>query len=256
MDDLLLFKKNLRDELKTYSPYSFGYTSTIYKKDGFVIKEIYLESELEKSVKLNELLANCYFVTRPRYGRYSVPFISYDTFDKTLLLKFKYMGKNLEESILHFSAKELLKIHKNITHALSVLDKKISHRDLHIANIFVDKNTLEVSIGDWGRGLLEPDTEHEDYDFYLYSFLRTIKLSYFMKFYKNIPINYKLLQKKIDNEMEYTKKKFPHKPKSFYPKLKLYIKDRITKIMIEQTSEYKKENYLPEDIKELVKILL
>jgi hypothetical protein len=56
--------------------------------------------------------------------------------------------------------------------------------------------------------------------------------------------------------MEYTKKKVPHKPKSFYPKLKLYIKDRITKIMIEQTSEYKKENYLPEDIKELVKILL
>jgi len=256
METLLLFKKNLRDELKSYSPYSFGYTSTIYKKGDYVIKEIYLESELEKSVKLNELLANCYFATHSRYGRYSVPFISYDTFDKMLLLKFTYMGKNLEESILDFSAKELLKIHKNITHALSVLNKKVSHRDLHIANIFVDKTSFAVSIGDWGRGLLESDTEHEDYDFYLYSFIRTIKLAYFMKYYQKIPINYKLLQKKINNEMEYTKKKFPHKPKSFYPKLKLYITDRITKIMIEQTSEYKKENFLPEDIKELIKILL
>jgi hypothetical protein len=256
MEDLLLFKENLRDELKSYSPYSFGYTSTIYKKGNYVIKEIYLESTLEKSIKLNELLANCYFATHPRYGRYSVPFISYDTFDKTLLLKFKYMGKNLEESILHFSAKELLKIHKNITHALHIVNKKITHRDLHIANIFIDEKSLEVSIGDWGRGLLEPDTEHEDYDFYLFSFLRTIKLSYFMKFYKKIPINYKVLQKKVNNEMEYTKKKFPHKPKSFYPKLKLYITDRITKIMIEQTSEYKQEKYLPEDIKELLKILV
>jgi serine/threonine protein kinase len=255
METLILFKINLKDELQKYSPYSFGYTSTIYRSGESIIKEIYLESTLEKSVKLNELLANCYFATHPRYGRYSVPFLGYDTYDKTLLLKFKYMGKNLEESILDYSSKELMKIHKNITHALHILNKKVIHRDLHIANIFVDKNSLDVFIGDWGRGLLEPDTDNQDYDFYLYSFIRTIKLAYFMKFYKKIPINYKILQKKIDNEMEYTKKKFPHKPKSFYPKLKLYITDRITKIMIERTPEYKQEKYLPEDIKELIKIL-
>ena len=135
---------------------------------------------------------------------------------------------------------------------MSVLNKKVIHRDLHIANIFVDKKTLDVYIGDWGRSLLEPDEDHEDYEFYLYSFIRTIKLSYFMKFYPKIPINYKVLQKKIEDEMNYTKKKFPHKPKSFYPKLKLYITDRITKIMIEKTLEYKQQKYLPETIQDFL----
>lgn len=252
MDTLLVFKENLKDELKLYKPYSFGYTSTIYRNDKYVIKEIYLEAELEKSTKLNELLANCYFASHPRYGCYSVPFISYDIYDRVLLLKFKYMGKNLEESILDFSVNELMKIHKNITHALKILNKKVIHRDLHIANIFIDKTSLDVFIGDWGRGLLEPDTEYEDYYFYLFSFIRTIKLSYFMKYYRKIPINYKLLQKKVEDEMEYTKKKFPHKPKSFYSKLKLYITDRITKNMIEKTLEYKQQKYLPEDIQDFI----
>jgi len=238
-----LFKENLREEIKFYKEFSYGFTSTIYRKNNFVIKEIYLDKELEKSNKLNELTLNIYFKEHPMYGKYTVPFISYDSYDKILLLKFEYMGKNLEESLMDFSIKELKKIHKNITHALKVLNKKVTHQDLHIANIFVNPETLEIRIGDWGKGLLEPDTKDQDYKFYYESLNKSVKLALFEKIYTKAEIskmiNTKVLKNKINKEMDYIRVKFPHKPKSFYPKLCEYVSKRIFNGLVEKTIEYK-----------------
>jgi len=243
MQIILPYKKNLREDIKLYKEFAYGFTSTIYRKDKYVIKEIYLEDILEKSNKLNELLLNIYFKEHPRYEKYTVPFISYDTYDKILLLKFKYMGSSLEENILDFSPDDLGKIDKNVKYALTILNKKVSHQDLHIANIFVDPITLNVKIGDWGKGIFETDIFNKDYLFYRKSFEKSLKLGLFKQFYTKQDltdmINTKLLQNKIEKEMNYIKLKFPHKPKYFYPKLKEYVKQRIFNSLLENTNEYK-----------------
>lgn len=243
MDTIELYRENLREEIKLYKEFSYGFTSTIYKKYNYVIKEIYLDEVLDKSNKLNELLVNIYFKTHPRYGKYTVPFISYDTYDKILLLKFEYMGKNFEESILDFTPDQLKKIDQNIQHALTILNKKVIHQDLHIANIFVNPDDLSIKIGDWGRGIFGIDTKNKDLTFYKTSFDKSLKLRLFKQLHTqkelSIMINMKLLQLKVEKEMNYIKLKFPHKPKHFYPKLREYVKQRIFNSLLEQTKEYK-----------------
>jgi serine/threonine protein kinase len=269
------YKENLREEVKHYTKISSGFTSTIYgnvvpdfPEPSFIIKEIYLDNTLEKSNKYDELLLNIYFREHSRYLKYVVPMISYDTYDRILLMKFEYMGDDLEQYLLKnietLTVKELRKIYKKIVQALKSLNKSVFHNDLHIANIFVNPETFEVKIGDWGKGEFASSMLEKEIDIWEYtdteihfmadSFVSVIQYAYFTKTYTkkelDAMINKKVLDIKINKEMNYIQKKFPHKPKSFYPTLKKYVSERIYKNMLMNTKEFKNQEYLPEDIKE------
>lgn len=271
------YKENLREEVKHYKKISSGFTSTIFgnitddfPEPSFVIKEIYLDNVLEKSNKYNELLLNIYFREHSRYLKYVVPLVSYDSYDRVLLMKFPYMGIDLEnylmENVDSLTVKQLQKIYNKVLHALEILNKAVFHNDLHIANIFVNPETFEVRIGDWGKGefisknvgplIDEEEYNEDDNNFFTFSFLINIQYAYFKNAYTkkelDTMINKKVLDLKINKEMNYIDKKFPHKPKSFYPVLKKYISERIYKNMLMQTREFKKQEYLPEDIKEFI----
>jgi serine/threonine protein kinase len=174
----------------------------------------------------------------------------------------QYLLKNIET----LSVKELRKIYKKVLHALEILHKSVFHNDLHIANIFVNPETYEVKIGDWGKGEFDSSMLEKEIDIWEYqdeeihfmtdSFVSIISFAYFTKNYtkKEIDamVNKKVLDIKINKEMNYIQKKFPHKPKSFYPTLKKYVSERIYKNMLMNTKEFKNQEYLPEDIKEFI----
>jgi hypothetical protein len=275
------YKENLREELKYYKKIASGFTSSIYanltldlEKPSFIIKEIYLNDVLEKSNKYNELFLNIYFREHSRYLKHVVPMISYDTYNRVLLMKFPYMGIDLEtylmENIYSLDSKILNKIYKKITQAIQSLNKKVNHNDLHTANIFVNPDTFEVRIGDWGKGELKIEKENSsakdsfteeeiDFEFFKTSFISDICFAYFKNTYTKKDLDSMILKKilnnKINKNMDYIQRKFPYKPKFFYPDLRKYLFKRIYKSMLMKTTEFQKQNYLPEDIKNFLKFL-
>lgn len=251
--DISLYKENLKKELESYTYYSYGHTSNIYKKDDKIIKEIYLDEELEKSLKMNELLVNIFVTQDKVLSKITVPFISYDTYDKILLLKYPYLGKNLEDTLLNYTTLDLEVIYNNIIKAISLLEKKIRHRDLHIGNIFVNPEDLSVRIGDWGRSLIEPDIKQNDLKYFKETFWTSLRLTYLKKKYSekelNEMIDKKELQYLVKKEMKYLKQYMKHKPVEFLDKLYKNIYQRFRNVLLKRTSLYKSNSYLPEEVK-------
>lgn len=256
--DISIYKENLKKELKSYKYYSYGHTSNIYKKADSIIKEIFLEEDLEKSLKLNELLTNIFVTNDKVLSKITVPFISYDTYDKILLLKYPYLGKNLEDTLLDYTTLDLEVIYKNILETISLLEKKVRHRDLHIGNIFINPEDLSVRIGDWGRSLIEPDSKQNDVKYFKETFWTNLRLAYLKKKYSEKELD-DLIDKKelhylVKKEMKYLKQNMKHKPENFIDKLYKNVYERFRNVLLKRTTLYKSNSYLPKEVKDFYEL--
>lgn len=263
------YKLSLYEELKKYNILGYGSTATVFVNKGkpeFVIKEIYLESEALKSRKLKELSNNIFINEDEELRKMAPEFIGFDLCNNRMLLKFKYTGVSLEESLSKFNTEKLIEITETVKDYIKIFNKKgLIHGDLHLGNIFIFKG--KVYIGDWGKTLEKKLNISKDdlYEVFYPSLLRGIYMAYFFK--QNTMASIKkylnskgLYKKAIDytvNEINWQKKTLSYKPKDFidktYPKL---LKKYLEMILFYETFPYVKEHTkLPEDLYDFVDYL-
>ena len=229
--------------------FAYGFTSTVYKLGNSVIKETYLsKEELEQGDFFEEIKANIFFREHPELQQYAIKFEGFEFCDDKIYTKYEYVGNPLSETILDYTPKELTIILNKVLENAKKLHKYIIHGDLHIGNIFINKNKdgkiEEVVFGDWGRAVIKGKTarilpenlrveisEEIDIKRFLESFKLRLEMSYF---FKNINTKYalKLLDNKgkkkqffntLNFRMANRKKKYPHRPADFIEKMRPFF---------------------------------
>ncbi len=260
------YKLNLCNEVKKYKVLAYGFTATIFVNKGkpeFVIKEIYLKEDSLISSKLRELSINIFIDNDEELRKLAPKFIGFDICDKRMLLKFKYCGPSLKETIGKLNFEKLFYIKENVEQSLDKFNKKgIINDDLHLGNIFYYRN--KVYIGDWGK-VIDSKIKKDDLKIFYREFLIGIYMSYFFK--QNTMNSIKkymnskgLFQKVIDltvKEVNYQKKHLSYKPKDFVDKnYPLFLQINLEKILFYEAFPYVKEHTkLPEDLYDFVDYL-
>lgn len=232
IEDLPL-ENSLCQKIDDLEMIGYGYTSTIYLDKPFVIKKIYLNDEFIRANKISELLINYLIENDEELRQYSVPFVSYDVCQKTetfdvLLLKFKYMGKNLYDQILNLDTEDFINIINQVEIIIEKFNSKgIKHNDLHPGNIYYENG--KVYLADWGSAKL--GYEKDDIKSFIDRIFNDIKFAYFfktrtleqgkkelMQHLKNIG-KYKKFINLVIKEYNYQQTHFPYKPKFLLNKL-------------------------------------
>jgi len=235
-----------------------GLSASIYKYKNNVIKEVYLNNDIVKSRKINELYVNYIISKNNELKQYVIPFYSYDLCtneDKpTLLMEFKFVGKSLEEQLYKITPIQLSYVIIEVERIIKLFNYKgITHNDLHPGNIYYNPINNKILIGDWGLSVINSKLKDDLYvRFYPELYKRTL-FSYYInsnkKDYKDKAIKYlksKGLYKDLINEVEREKKyyfkKFTYKPKSFVNKITKDIYDRLLRNYLTKDEKFLIEN--------------
>jgi len=253
------YKLNLCEEVKKYNILDYGSTATIYINKGkpeFIIKEIYLEKDVLVSNKLRELSNNIFINEDEELRKLTPEFIGFDLCETKLLLKFKYIGPSLKETITKLSVEKINLIKETVEKNIEIFNSKgIIHNDLHLGNIFYYKD--KVYIGDWGK-IINSKIKSDNLNFFYFSLLKGIYMGYFFKQNTMASIkkymNSKGLYEKAVNdtlkEINYQKKNLSYKPKGFLDKLfPNLLQNSIEMILFTNSFRYVKEHTkFPDDI--------
>lgn len=244
--------------------FAYGFTSTVYKMDDYVIKETYLsESNLENEDFFQEIEANIFFRENPDLQLYAIKFEGFEICNDKVYTKYEYAGEPLLNTILDYTPKQLNEILEKILENLKVLHPYIIHGDLHMGNVFVKKdkygNIENVFFGDWGKAIIKEDSEysleyikeHEqyDYDLFLKDFKNKLIHSYF---FKNVNVKEalqllavkgkkKLFFDTLETKLSQRREKYPHRPKELLEKLRPFFFYKVLYKILEKTY---KESFL------------
>ena len=249
-----------------------GFTASIYQDKSKVVKEIYSDLDIINNTKrLNELIINSIISKDEVLKKYSVPFYGYDICNKnkTLLLQFDYVGKNLYEQLTSLSLEEIKLIFEALELIIKIFnDKGISHNDLHNGNIFVirDKSgkIKNVLLGDWGTGLYDNSKKDALSKSFYERFYEDMIMSYYFKnhtvddavnYLKDIN-KYKKLTNLFNKEKKYIEDNFSYRPVSFLKKVyKNVFIDKI-KFLLRNDPVIIEKSGAPENILDYIKSLI
>jgi hypothetical protein len=247
--------------------FAYGFTSTVYKIDDYVIKETYLsKSNLENEDFFQEIEANIFFREHPDLQHYAIKFEGFEICDDKVYTKYEYAGEPLLNTILDYTPKQLNEILEKTLENLKVLHRYIIHGDVHIGNVFVKKDKLgnieNVFFGDWGRAVIKGEpvryvdpefyvevSEKADYRRFLKDFKNKLLHSHFFK-NVNVKEALKLLADKgkkklffdtLDLKLSERKEKYPYRPKELLEKLRPFFFYKVLYKVLEKTY---KENFI------------
>lgn len=258
LEDLIDFFRlpDLCEELKTYQVLNYGSTATVYSKNGYVLKEIYLESDSIVSRKLRELSNNIFIQNDKELSKYIPTFYGFYMCDGSMILKFAYTGKTFKEQLGDLSLDEIKKIVSDVrTYIRKFNEKEVIHGDLHLDNIFYHEGNTYIS--DWGKtinkrwNITKDDLNEEFYPSLFYD----IYLAYFFKQNSvesmETYLNSKNLLSKVkqiaDKEFKYHNEYMTYKPKKFLEKAyKIFYQDALEIILRREFKYIKSHTKLPE----------
>ncbi len=275
-------KINLCHKISISKRINQGLSAAIYKSpDGKILKEIYIDKDINLDRKLNEVYINSIIMNDPELSLYSVPFYGYDGICEknsknspslkeslnlknsetlksslksySLVLEFEDAGKTLYELLPYFnSSEELGNLREIIIKVMTIVklfnEKGITHNDLHTKNIFYNPETESIRLGDWGLGLFPNKSVNNLYEdltlFFSSLYLDTV----FSKIKTKEVINilqkknlYKQYMKDVQKEIEYQRRKFSYKPLSFLKSIEDDIKVRFMKRYFVDKVEFRNE---------------
>lgn len=261
LEDLIeLFKlPDLCEELKTYQILNYGSTATVYSKNGYVLKEIYLETDSIVSRKLRELSNNIFIQSDKELSKYIPTFFGFYICDGSMILKFAYTGKTFKEQLADLSLDEIKKVVKDVRNYIVKFNKAgVIHGDLHLDNIFYYNGNTYIS--DWGKNIdkrwniTKDDLNLEFYPGIYYG----VYLAYFFKQNSMSDIEKYLESKKLltkvkqyaDNELSFQSKAMGYKPKKFLEKAyKIFYQDALEIVLIREFGYVMSHTKLPEGFK-------
>lgn len=261
LEDLIdLFKlPDLCEELKTYQVLNYGSTATVYSKNGYVLKEIYLESDSIVSRKLRELSNNIFIQSDKELSKYIPAFFGFYMCDGSMILKFAYTGKTFKEQLVDLSLSQIKQVVSDVrTYIVKFNKAGIIHGDLHLDNIFYNNENTYIS--DWGKNIdkrwniTKDDLNLEFYPGIYYG----VYLAYFFKQNSMSDIEKYLESKKLltkvkqyaDNELSFQSKAMSYKPKKFLEKAyKIFYQDALEIMLIREFNYVMSHTKLPEGFK-------
>jgi serine/threonine protein kinase len=261
LEDLVDFFKlpDLCEELKRYDILNYGSTATVYKKNNYVLKEIYLESDSIISRKLRELSNNIFIQSDKELSKYIPTFFGFYMCDGSMILKFAYTGKTFKEQLSDLSLEEIKKVVSDVENYIRKFNAKgVIHGDLHLDNIFYDKGNTYIS--DWGKNIdkrwniSKDDLKLEFYPGLYYG----VYLAYFFKQNTKESIENYLNSKKLldkvkqiaDGELNFQTKIMSYKPKNFLKKAyKIFYQDALEMILYREFDYVMSHTNLPEGFK-------
>jgi len=261
LEDLIdLFKlPDLCEELKTYQVLNYGSTATVYSKNGYVLKEIYLESDSIVSKKLRELSNNIFIQSDKELSKYIPTFFGFYMCEGSMILKFAYSGKTFKEQLTDLSLNEIKQVVKDVrTYIKKFNEKGIIHDDLHLDNIFYYNGNTYIS--DWGKNIDKRwNITKDDLNVKFYPKLYfDVYLAYFFKQNSTVDIEKYLesknlltkLKNNIDMELSFQSKVMSYKPKKFLEKAyKIFYQYALEKILIREFKYVMSHTKLPEGFK-------
>lgn len=258
LEDLVeLFKlPDLCEELKTYQVLNYGSTATVYSKNGYVLKEIYLESDSIVSRKLRELSNNIFIQSDKELSKYIPTFFGFYMCDGSMILKFAYTGKTFKEQLGDLSLNEIKKVVKDVRNYIVKFNEKgIIHGDLHLDNIFYDNGNTYIS--DWGKNIDKRSNITKDdlniefyprlfFGVYLAYFFKQNSMSDIEEYLKSKNLFSKIKQR-ADNELNYHLKMMSYKPKKFLEKAyKIFYQNALENVLIGEFKYVMSHTKLPE----------
>jgi serine/threonine protein kinase len=250
---------DLCEELKTYDVLNYGSTATVYKKNDYVLKEIYLESDSIVSRKLRELSNNIFIQMDNELSKYIPTFYGFYMCEGSMILKFAYTGKTFKEQLTDLSLEEIKKIVSDTrTYIRKFNEKEVIHGDLHLDNIFYYEGNTYIS--DWGKtinkrwNITKDDLNEEFYPglffgvYLAYFFKQNSKTS--MENYLNSKNLLSKVKQMADGQIKYHSEYMSYKPKKFLEKAyKIFYQDALEIILKREFKYVMTHTKLPEGFK-------
>jgi hypothetical protein len=261
LEDLVDFFKlpDLCEELKTYDVLNYGSTATVYKKNGYVLKEIYLESDSIISRKLRELSNNIFIQSDKELSKYIPTFFGFYMCDGSMILKFAYTGKTFKDQLADLSLIQIKQVVKDVENYIRKFNEKgVIHGDLHLDNIFYDNGNIYIS--DWGKNIdkrwnITKDNLNERfypalyYDIYLAYFFKQNSKTSIEDYLKSKNLLNKV-KKIADDELNFQSKVMSYKPKKFLEKAyKIFYQNALEMILYREFDYVMSHTKLPEGFK-------
>lgn len=212
--------------------FSAGFTSEVYRVGDSVIKEVFLNKDVNTTEEAKrEINANIFLKENPEFEPYVVKFQGYDVCDSRLYMKFEYEDTNFSNIILDFTVPELYEIVKKVDEILDIFHTKIVHRDAKLENIYIQrikqnsqsKDNFKILFADWGSASFDLRLAKEDKGYFRRRLTQRLLMVHLFK-NNNTKNLLKLLEDKglkknfiytVDKAMKIRWKKHPYRPKEF-----------------------------------------
>jgi serine/threonine protein kinase len=260
MEDFDKYKKHLctivKDPEFKNKKFSAGFTSEVYRVGDSVIKEVFLNKNVNTTEEAKrEINANIFLNENPEFEPYVVKFQGYDVCDNRLYMKFDYEDKNFSNIVLDFTVPELYEIVKKVDEILDIFHTKIVHRDVKLENMYVQrvsqnsqsKDKFKILFADWGSSSFDLSLVKEDKGYFRRRLTQRLLMVYLFK-KNNTKKLLKLLEDKglkenflhsVNESMKIRWEKHPYRPKEFIESQRPIIFNNM--LFIALLKEYGKE---------------